>query len=143
MNEHKGIALDDTTLQNCANEVPTHWPNTNVKIKTIRLFKTWGMTKPIKFKGDYHKAWKGLKGFAQASGAKFLVGVSVTCDTNEDEKEWAAGREFIKYVGPERIMGVGIGNEIDLQIGADNHYHCKDKLWNHDGYYQTFVKRVE
>jgi hypothetical protein len=97
------------------------------------------MTKPIKFKGDYHKAWKGLKGMAQASGAKFLVGVSITCDLSDDEREWAAGREFIRYLGSEHIMGIAIGNELDLQVGGGT---CKGELWR-GRYLETFKKRVQ
>lgn len=140
--EHKGLALDDTTFENCANELPTHWPNTKDKVLSVRLFKPWGMTDPKFFGGDRHHAWKGLKGFAQASGAKFLIGVSVTCRTYNDDKEWAAGREFIEYVGAEHVMGIAVGNEIDLQVGA-SYGACVNNLWNHDLYYNTLVKRVE
>merc|ERR1712187_752017 len=134
----KGIALDDTTFENCADQIPTHWPNTNQKVLSVRLFKPWGMTDPKFFHGDRHKSWKGLKGFAQASGAKFLVGVSVTCNHNEDEQEWSVGREFIKYVGADHILGIAIGNEIDLQVGGG---FCKGTLWRGE-YLRTFKQRV-
>eukprot|EP00929_Paragymnodinium_shiwhaense_P024320 TRINITY_DN14_c0_g2_i1.p1 TRINITY_DN14_c0_g2~~TRINITY_DN14_c0_g2_i1.p1 ORF type:complete len:580 (-),score=137.24 TRINITY_DN14_c0_g2_i1:396-2135(-) len=141
MPEAKGLALDDTTFENCADEIPTHWPNTKQKILSMRLFKPWGMTAPKWFHGDMHKAWKGLKGFAQASGTKFLIGVSVTCQQWNDDKEFAAGLRFIQYVGAEHIMGLAIGNEIDLQIGAANG-GCINYLWNQGGYEKTIRKRV-
>eukprot|EP00928_Gymnodinium_smaydae_P078877 TRINITY_DN62935_c0_g1_i1.p1 TRINITY_DN62935_c0_g1~~TRINITY_DN62935_c0_g1_i1.p1 ORF type:complete len:613 (-),score=131.37 TRINITY_DN62935_c0_g1_i1:54-1892(-) len=139
--ERKGLALDDTTFEHCADEVPMHWPNTQQKVMSVRLFKPWGMTDPKFFGGDRHKAWKGLKAFAQASGAKFLIGVSVTCRTYNDDKEWAAGQEFIRYVGAEHVMGIAVGNEIDLQVGASNRW-CVNNLWNGGGYFRTLQKRV-
>eukprot|EP00929_Paragymnodinium_shiwhaense_P024317 TRINITY_DN14_c0_g1_i1.p1 TRINITY_DN14_c0_g1~~TRINITY_DN14_c0_g1_i1.p1 ORF type:complete len:584 (-),score=119.92 TRINITY_DN14_c0_g1_i1:239-1912(-) len=142
MPENKGLALDDTTFEHCADQIPTHWPNTKQKILSMRLFKPWGMTAPKHFHGDMHKAWKGLKGFAQASGTKFLIGVSVTCEKWNDEKEWQAGRQFIKYVGAEHIMGLAIGNEIDLQVGAQNG-GCVNWLWNQGGYEQVLAQRVK
>mmetsp|Transcript_60359 Transcript_60359/g.168652 ORF Transcript_60359/g.168652 Transcript_60359/m.168652 type:complete len:595 (-) Transcript_60359:110-1894(-) len=138
----KGIALDDTTFENCADQVPTHWPNTKQKVLSVRLFKPWGMTDPKFFHGDMHKAWRGLKGFAESSGAKFLIGVSVTCRQWNDEKEWNAGREFIKYVGAEHIMGIAVGNEIDLQVGASNGA-CIHKLWQQNGYLNILRQRVK
>eukprot|EP00928_Gymnodinium_smaydae_P035269 TRINITY_DN24849_c0_g1_i2.p1 TRINITY_DN24849_c0_g1~~TRINITY_DN24849_c0_g1_i2.p1 ORF type:complete len:379 (-),score=64.51 TRINITY_DN24849_c0_g1_i2:28-1164(-) len=108
----------------------------------MRLFKPWGMTQPKIFKGDMHKAWSGLKSFANASGARFLVGVSVTCEKWRDEQEWNAGREFIKYVGAKHIMGLAIGNEIDLQVGASNP-HCIDELWQRGGYERILLQRVK
>jgi hypothetical protein len=139
-NSQKGIALDDTTFQNCANQVPRYWPGTKENVLTIRLFKVWGMTQPLKFKGDMMKAWKGLKGFAKNNNAKFLLGVSVTCNKQEDEAEWRAGREFIRYVGPEHIMGLAVGNEIDLQVGGG---WCKGNLWNKGEYTKILHKRVK
>jgi len=85
-------------------------------------------------------AWKGLKGFAKNNNAKFLLGVSVTCNKQEDEAEWRAGREFIKYVGPEHIMGIAVGNEIDLQVGGG---WCKSNLWNRGEYTKILHKRVK
>jgi len=140
--EQKGIALDDTTFEHCADQIPTHWPNTQQKVLSVRLFKPWGMTDPKFFHGDMYHAWKGLKAFAQASGAKFLIGVSVTCNSHNDEKEWAAGREFIKYVGQDHVMGIAVGNEIDLQVGASNG-NCINELWNRGGYLRTLFKRVD
>lgn len=139
--EKKGLAIDDTTFENCADQVPTHWPNTNQKVLSVRLFKPWGMTDPKFFRGDRHKAWQGLKGFAEASGAKFLIGVSVTCRTQNDDKEWEAGREFIKYIGENHILGLAVGNEIDLQVGASNGA-CVNNLWNQGGYLRILKKRV-
>lgn len=139
--EHKGIAIDDTTFEHCADQIPTRWPNTKLNITSMRLFKPWGMTEPKFFHGDMRKAWVGLKAFAKASGARFLVGISVTCQRHNDEKEWAAGQEFIRYVGADHIMGVAVGNEIDLQVGGSNR-GCLHDLWHNGGYFKTFVKRI-
>jgi hypothetical protein len=139
--EQKGVAIDDTTFEHCADQIPTRWPNTKQNITTMRLFKPWGMTQPKFFHGDMRKAWAGLKTFAKASGARFLVGISVTCQRHNDEKEWAAGQEFIKYVGAEHIMGVAVGNEIDLQVGGSNR-GCLHDLWHNGGYLKTFIERV-
>lgn len=139
--EAKGIALDDTTLENCADEIPTRWPNTNQNILTVRLFKVWGMTPPMIMSGDRKKAWRGLKSFAVASGAKFLIGVSVTCNKKLDEREWEAGMEFINYVGVDHIMGLAVGNEIDLQVGAATGACIRD-LWRNDGYLRILKQRV-
>lgn len=139
-NEQKGIALDDTTFQNCAHQLPRYWPGAKENVLTVRLFKVWGMTAPIKFKGNMMKAWKGLKGFAKNNNAKFLLGVSVTCNKQEDEAEWKAGRDFIRYVGAEHIMGIAVGNEIDLQVGGG---WCKSNLWNRGEYTKILHKRVK
>eukprot|EP00929_Paragymnodinium_shiwhaense_P024319 TRINITY_DN14_c0_g1_i3.p1 TRINITY_DN14_c0_g1~~TRINITY_DN14_c0_g1_i3.p1 ORF type:complete len:601 (-),score=99.29 TRINITY_DN14_c0_g1_i3:142-1944(-) len=142
MPEAKGLALDDTTFEKCADEIPTHWPNTNQMILSMRLFKPWGMTAPKIFTGDMHKAWRGLKSWAASTGAKILIGISVTCEMLNDEKEWAAGKRFINYIGADRIMGVAIGNEIDLQIGAAN-AQCIDDLWKKGGYEKLIKRRVK
>lgn len=141
--EKKGIALDDTTFEHCADQVPTHWPNTDQKVLSVRLFKAWGMTSPKYFKGDRHQAWAGLKAFAEASGAKFLVGVSLTCWPDQDEKEWAAGQEFMKYVGAEHIMGIAVGNEVDLHVPGREIPGCVQNLWNKDGYIKMLQRRVQ
>eukprot|EP00929_Paragymnodinium_shiwhaense_P085176 TRINITY_DN4561_c0_g1_i3.p1 TRINITY_DN4561_c0_g1~~TRINITY_DN4561_c0_g1_i3.p1 ORF type:complete len:772 (+),score=151.52 TRINITY_DN4561_c0_g1_i3:70-2385(+) len=140
--EMKGLALDDTTFEHCADQIPIHWPNTNQTVLSMRLFKPWGMTAPKWFGGDMHKAWKGLKVFAKATGVKFLIGVSVTCQSWNDEKEWAAGSEFIKYIGAKHIMGIAIGNEVDLQVGAANG-GCINDLWYRGGYKKILLQRVK
>lgn len=139
----KGVALDDTTFEQCADKIPVNWPNTQQKIKSIRLFKAWGMTQPKIFTGDMMKAWAGLKSFAQASGAQFLLGVSITCDQAQDDMEFQAGLKFIEYVGTEYIMGLAVGNEIDLQIGGQRqHPGCVNDIWMKGRYFQTLVRRV-
>jgi len=74
--------------------------------------------------------------------ARSSIGVSVTCRPENDEREWAAGREFIKYVGTQHILGIAVGNEIDLQVGASNGA-CISNLWNRGGYLRILQKRVD
>jgi hypothetical protein len=101
------------------------------------------MTQPRKFHGDRNRAWNGLKTFAEVHGAKFLVGISVTCITSEDDAEFDAALEFIRFVGKDHIMGLAVGNEIDLQIGGEHWNHnCKYNLWNRGEYLNTFYRRV-
>merc|ERR1712228_218851 len=57
----------------------------------------------------------------------------------EDEAEGKAGRQFIKYVGAEHIMGIAVGNEIDLQVGGG---WCKGNLWNKGEYTKILHRRV-
>merc|ERR1719387_3072747 len=95
-NLNKGIAIDDDSLEKCAWETPTIWPNTRVPVKTIRLFKVWGMTAPRYFHGDREKAYQGLKNFAEVYDAKFLVGISVECNKAQNDAEFAEALKFIR-----------------------------------------------
>merc|ERR1712151_427887 len=77
---------------------------------------------------------------------KYLIGVPVTCDPEDDEKEWKSVLSFVNFVGKEHIMGLAIGNEMDLlykKPGKVKTTECLERLWSQKGYLKTFIQRVE
>lgn len=162
--ENKGLCLDDTTFEWCSGNIPFHWPNTDEPVKSIRMFKAWqgGWTDPNNPWNDRHKAWENLARYFNQSGAKVLVGTQVTCDPEADDEDWENVMTMIKMFGADAIMGVAIGNEMELYYqknltdrdGKDIWNDCMKKMWmpqvrdpvknpNGDPYFrQVFKKRL-
>lgn len=139
----KGIALDDDTFEGCSNKIPIEWPVTNQTVNSIRLFKPWGLTPPRFFHTNMTIAFNDLKLYAQATNATFLFGISVTCDEESDDFEWEAGKEFLRLVGSQYIMGLAVGNEPDLNLGGETrHPGCRNRLWSQGGFLERFNQRV-
>lgn len=138
--DRKGLALDDTTFEHCSDEIPRLWPNTHQNVTSMRLFKASGKTR-----AKTMKTWDNLKALSQATGMRYLLGVPVTCNESDDELEWQTALDFVRHVGKESIMGLAIGNEIDLLYSKPGNVktpQCIERLWSHEGYLNTFVKRV-
>jgi hypothetical protein len=136
----KGMALDDTTFQYCPREIPRIWPHTTENITSMRLFKT---SIPG---GKQDEAWQTLTALAKTHGMKYLVGVPVTCDPDADEVEWKSVLSFVNVVGKESIMGLAIGNEMDLLYKKPSFARtpgCLKRMWTQEGYLKTFIQRVE
>lgn len=142
--------MDDTTYSQCAWEVPSLWPNTQEKITSLRLFAPW------KHEWDESQrlpAWDSLKFFVEKNNAKILLGSEITCHKEKDAVVWDWTVELIKKLGTHRIMGLAIGNEMDLL-----HFHqndrdadgqktivppgCIKRLWDDGEFTDTFINRI-
>jgi len=138
----KGICLDDTTFEDCSDQIPYLWPHTQERITSIRIFSPWKPKWPA-WKRD--AAWRGLMKFVRANSAKVLVGVEHTCDDRVNDAEWEVAKQFLQMLGPESVMGVAIGNEMELlhlKGAAYTSDECQERLWKHRGFWNAFVQRV-
>jgi exo-beta-1,3-glucanase (GH17 family) len=136
----KGVCLDDTTLSGCSGKIPQYWPNTKSEIKSVRIFKVWNL------RSNWYpeEAFKDLKDYAVQNGVAYLLGLSVSCDSYADDQEWNAAMGFIRFIGPEYIMGLAVGNELDVNVGGqDKDPECVGNLWQGGRYFETLVKRVQ
>merc|ERR1719253_522690 len=137
----KGLALDDTTFHWCPDQIPGSWPNTNEPVTSIRIFKAW--------ENDWYgtsnktKAWENIVSFAKASNAKVLLGTQVSCSEVDDDADWADVMSLVKMLGPDHVMGIAIGNELDLMWQQkEGTPECVQNLWK-GGYFQKkFDSRV-
>jgi len=139
----KGICLDDTTFEECSDRIPYRWPHTQERITSIRIFSPW---KPKWPAWKREAAWNGLFKFVWANNARVLVGVEHTCNDDINNKEWEAAKQFLWRLGPQHVMGVAIGNEMELLHLKGNMYtsnECQERLWKHKGFWNAFVQRVE
>jgi len=92
------------------------------------------------------QSWRDLKALAYKNGVKYLVGTPVTCNMTDDQLQWDLVLQFIKFIGKDKIMGLAIGNEMDLlylKPGDTKSPECLEYLWSQQGYLNTFFKRVE
>lgn len=140
--KRKGLALDDTTLRDCPREIPRQWPHSTEEVSSLRLFKV----SVGESMNDTLKAWEDLRALSSNGGVKFLIGIPVTCNETDDDVEFDLVMKFVDYVGKDRIMGLAIGNELDLlylKAGKTKSPECLDRLWTKSGYLNTFFKRVE
>jgi len=136
----KGLALDDATFRGCPSKIPGVWPNAEESVKTLRLFKAWNPQWPD---ADRKDAWEALRDFVHDQGAKVLVGTQVTCDPVDDYQDWAWVKELLGMIGAEHIMGVAIGNELDILYTKEEvKQSCIEGLWS-GGFWTEFDKRVQ
>jgi hypothetical protein len=141
--DNKGMALDDTTFEFCSNKIPAKWPMSSAPMKTVRIFKPWGVGPPRVFHTNRTIAFEDLKRYAQAMNVQYLVGISVTCDDHADDVEWENAKELISILGEAHVMALAIGNECDGLLGAERtHPGCRQRLWYENGYVEKFNKRV-
>ncbi|CAJ1437626.1 unnamed protein product [Effrenium voratum] len=134
----KGLTVDDTTLQYCAGRIPQTWPNFQAPLGSLRIFQAWNTAWPEEGR---EASWKGLAGFARANGVKILVGTPVTCEPAQDEKTWGWTKEFLRLLDPSHVMGLAIGNELELLYDhADQ--SCIKELWEGKRLWKIFQQRV-
>jgi len=121
--------------------MPTMWPNTNQPVTSFRIFKAWQSDWT---ETDKHLAWQHVADYTKSLNAKALVGTQISCSEASDDADWADVLALLKMLGPEHVMGVSIGNEIDLLwqnagVTAD----CVQNMWQ-GGYLQKkFVQRIQ
>lgn len=146
--EQKGLTVDDTTLHWCAANMPAHFPNTNTPVSGLRMFKAW--------QGNWNEAWldrrdrwRDVARYLHHTGAKVLVGTQVTCDPEADDRDWEDVKEMMQIFGPEHIMGLAVGNELELLFQKEDvqpHWvECMTMIWEpaKDNYFlRVFHNRV-
>jgi len=131
--DRKGLAVDDTTWDFCPGLVPEVWPGTtevwNNSVKNIRIFR-----------GTNNKdSWSDLRTFLAHNSAKALIGTPITCNQLADDAEWAQTLNALHVLGPQHVMGIAVGNELELlQTHANN---CSGHLW--DYFFSNFRRRLD
>jgi len=104
------------------------WPNLpGENVAGLRLFKAW---RPEW--GDEaarKRAWSALTKWVTMNNAKVLIGTEVTCDKNNDDAAWKLSFELMQQLGKEHILGVAVGNEMDIYWRGHDAQCIKD-LWN-------------
>lgn len=135
--DKKGIAMDDTTFSKCPSQTTVQWPNAKENITSLRLFKAWDA------KWDEHhnrlQAWKALKDYIVSSGVKVLYGTQISCNETADDTDWLFVKELMLYIGRPHVMGVAIGNEVEL-LHTQQYCSkkCAENLWD-GGYFLSKV----
>lgn len=132
--QRKGLAVDDTTWDKCPGSIPVTWPGTaggaGNQVGTVRLFRTGSESK---------ESMSKLKRFLAYNSGKALVGAPITCDQEADDVEWRNTVEALRILGPEHVVGVAIGNELDLLHNYPN--KCAGDVW---GYFKkNFMQRMK
>lgn len=143
----KGLALDDTTLHYCPDNMHFKWPNTNEPVTSFRMFKAWApwWNEPWVSK---EAAWTSLSRFLNASHARVLVGTQISCNEEDDDADWENVKAMIRIFGAEHIMGLAIGNELELLWTQSSVYNetvlpdCLDRVWNQGYFLNKFHDRV-
>lgn len=142
--DKKGIAVDDSTLRWCANHIPGHWPNApsgGSPLSSIRLFKAWD---PLweQDHGGRERSFQNLRAYAEATNAKVMIGTPVSCSEEDDERLWGWTKELLQVLKPEHVLGVAIGNEVELLQfkGEDKGVppECVTKVWDGGYLWQHF-----
>mmetsp|Transcript_135362 Transcript_135362/g.350758 ORF Transcript_135362/g.350758 Transcript_135362/m.350758 type:complete len:575 (-) Transcript_135362:62-1786(-) len=137
----KGIAVDDSTMKWCTSQIPEVWPNSNAAMTSIRLFKAWDAT----WEADQAAAWDNLAAYVTNAGAQVLIGTQITCDEAEDNQAWEWTKALVKKLHPDHVMGLGIGNELELlqYKGTDMvPESCLKKIWEEGYLWQQFQRMV-
>jgi len=125
------MCVDDTSFRDCPAKMPQAWPNTwGDRIASLRLLRPW-----VRSWGDESlrkQTWEAIVDWVKANDAKVLVGTDVVCDRQSDDEMWNWTLELLKMLGPSHVMGVSIGNEMDIfghaQGKADG--SCNKALWD-------------
>lgn len=140
----KGMALDDTTFWQCTSRILSLWPNTGEKLKSLRFFKAWDTQWP---ESERMPTWQKITELVKANGMRVLLGTPVTCDEAHDQQVWAWSKEFLAMLGPDYILGLAIGNEMELLFLKDKTAtpECLNQLWNPaiDGFWTRYSKIVK
>jgi len=146
--ERKGLALDDTTVKGCPFKIPAVWPNAQESVTSLRLFKAWSREwAGIGSQGlrrRMERSWSYIKDFVEENRAQVLVGTQISCDQAADDEDWSWAQSLLKVLGPDRIMGVAIGNELELLYSKKGvTQECVQNLWEKRGLIQQFERRVK
>jgi len=140
--ESKGLCLDDVSFRDCAGELPTVWPNTKFSpVKTLRLYRPWDSSWGSEYLRT--KAWTKLVDWVKENNVRVVLGTEVTCNQMNDEEMWFWNIELMKLLGKDHVMGVAVGNEMDMfrATGASEETACSDELWE-SRYWDTLKRRV-
>jgi len=136
----KGIAVDDSTLHWCASQIPDVWPNSGDAMTSIRLFKAWDASWSD---AEREAAWTNMAAYVLRANAKVLIGTQITCDEAADNQAWEWTKQFLKKLDPRHIIGLGIGNELELLQFKDPSMvpeSCMTKIWSEGYLWQQFQR---
>jgi len=94
------------------------------------------------------KAWESLANNLKASNGQVLVGTQISCNETEDDADWEDVKQLMKIFGPKQIMGLAIGNELELLWTKKSTYNdtlpeCLDRIWNKEYFLKKFHERVK
>jgi len=137
---HKGLAIDDTTFQKCSSGIPRLWPNTQDKLTSIRLFKAWDKAWPD---GAREAAWDQLVKVVDANNIQVLVGTQITCDEDDDDRDWRLVKMLLQKLDRNHVMGVAVGNELELlQKKKDIDKECIHRMWQGGYFFRKLKERA-
>lgn len=138
--EMKGLAIDDTTFQKCAHGVPRVWPNTQERLTSLRLFKAWDKAWPD---GSRVDAWSQLEVVVREGDMKVLVGAQITCDEQDDDRDWRLVMQLLQILGRQHVMGIAIGNELELlQFKQNISTDCIHRMWKGGYFFRKLSERA-
>jgi len=144
--DKKGLCMDDTTHHWCSSKIHSQWPNSNHEpVKYIRITKAWEDDWKDDGSKTKQEAWASIAAYLKATGAKALVGTSLTCDAAHDAQDWTDTKQLLQAIGPANVAGVAIGNELELLKdkgeGVKGTFPtlaaCAINMWKVGGYLQT------
>lgn len=129
------------SISRCPHDLPAMWPNTHERVQSVRLFRAWHPSWGDD--AERRRAWADLVSWIHANGAQVLVGTDVTCDARADDELWGWTLELMGLIGRERILGVAVGNEMDVLRDAEGAplEACNAELW-HGRYWRTLLSRA-
>jgi len=111
--QKKGLVLDDTTHHYCSDAMHSQWANTKDAVTSVRIGKAW--------ESDWNeawasktKSWDNFATFAHSNNARALVGTQITCNETNDDLDWANVLRLLPKLGPNNVMGISIGHELEL-----------------------------
>merc|ERR1711924_518073 len=129
-----------TTMWHCSDELIGRWPHTKEPVKTLRLF--WGWKDEWGPQAARDKAWANLQKFVKMNNAKILFGTPVSCNATADDAQWATVLQLMKLLGPEHVLAVGVGNEMDMfAMEHGPSLSCVNDLWS-KGRFFNLIKKV-
>mmetsp|Transcript_102122 Transcript_102122/g.255918 ORF Transcript_102122/g.255918 Transcript_102122/m.255918 type:complete len:467 (-) Transcript_102122:101-1501(-) len=144
--ENKGFVVDDTTLRHCSDGLPDLWPNSWEKVTSLRLLRAWGP----EWGDDESRelAWRRLQEYVELNEAKVLLGTQISCNEQEDDQDWAWAQQLLTRLTPHRVMGLAIGNELELlheqmSVNGSVTGECVERLWRGGGLLARFNARAE
>jgi len=138
----KGLCVDDATLRECPGSLPSAWPNLGAQaVRSVRLLRPWHSS--WGGVGERRRAWAALTSWVSTLGAKVFLGTQVTCDTLADDEMWRWNLDLMALLGKERIMGMAIGQEMDIFRDSRSSVDsaCNVELWK-GRYWAVLQNRV-
>lgn len=135
----KGMCIDDESLFGCPEKLLQNWPHTEEPVQYVRLFKAF---RPEDSEEVTTRTRESFVQYVKANKIKVLVGSQITCNEEEDKKDWGYVQLMIKALGKEHVLALAVGNELD-QAGYLPHLkdgsldeaaakQCAERIWGKD-----------
>lgn len=141
--DKKGLVIDDNTFIGCPEKLLGYWPNTDQAVLTVRTNAPW---RSDPYWGDETARENTLNkfvSFVKANNARVLVGVDVTCNVTSDDIEWQLNLDMMKQLGAKHIMGLAVGNEMDILWNKPwVSPKCTQELWSGQRFWKDIQRRV-